>query len=109
MFGRRGPTRQVAMTLRPRASRLALAFSVMVAVGAPVHADVVPVADAAVKERARAHFKAGSALLAVGDYDKAIASYLEAYELLPLPDFLFNLGQAYRLKNTSASRQQAVE
>jgi hypothetical protein len=60
------------------------------------------------KENARIHFKAGSAFLEIGEYEKAIAEYLEAYRLLPAPDFLFNIGQAYRLKGTPGDRQQAA-
>lgn len=50
------------------------------------------------KLQARAHFSAGTTFYEAGSYDKAIAEYDEAYRLLPLPDFLFNIGQAYRLK-----------
>lgn len=48
--------------------------------------------------QARAHFRAGTAFYEAGDYDRAIEEFLAARKLLPLPDFLFNLGQAYRLK-----------
>jgi iron complex outermembrane receptor protein len=50
------------------------------------------------KLQARAHFRAGTAFFEVGSYDRAIEEYHAAYLLLPLPDFLFNLGQASRLK-----------
>ena len=61
------------------------------------------------REQAKIHFKAGSALLHLGEYDRAIAEYLAAYHLLPLPDFLFNIGQAYRLKGPPGDRQQAAK
>jgi tetratricopeptide (TPR) repeat protein len=50
------------------------------------------------REQARAHFKAGAAQFEAEHYEEAIKEYLTAYEILPLPDILFNLGQAYRLK-----------
>jgi tetratricopeptide (TPR) repeat protein len=61
----------------------------------------VAFADNAVDEarqKARAHFRAGTAFYEVGGYDRAIVEYEEAYRLLPLPELLFNLGQAARLK-----------
>ncbi len=59
--------------------------------------------------RAEAHYKAGSAFLAIREYDKAIVDFLEAYRLLPLPDLLFNIGQTYRMKGTPADRQSAAQ
>jgi tetratricopeptide (TPR) repeat protein len=50
------------------------------------------------KLAAKTHFRAGTAFYEGGEYDKAVAEYQEAYRLLPLPVFLFNLGQATRLK-----------
>jgi iron complex outermembrane receptor protein len=50
------------------------------------------------KREARAHFRAGTAFYDAGVYDKAIAEYENAYRLVSLPDMLFNIGQAYRLK-----------
>jgi tetratricopeptide (TPR) repeat protein len=51
-----------------------------------------------VEARARAHFRAGKALFETGDYERAIDELAAAYQLAPLPDILFNLGQAHRLK-----------
>lgn len=48
-------------------------------------------------EAARGHFRSGSAWYSEGKYDKAIAEFEAAWELAPLPDILFNLGQAHRL------------
>jgi tetratricopeptide (TPR) repeat protein len=55
------------------------------------------------KTQARAHFRAGTAFYEAGDYDRAIEQYRQAYELIPSPDLLFNLGQAYRLKGDMKS------
>ena len=55
-----------------------------------------PSPDAVTK--AKSHFKQGKAYQDAGAFDEAIAEYQKAYELAPLPDLLFNIGQAYRLK-----------
>ena len=55
-----------------------------------------PTADA--KKEARAHFKQGRAFHDAGAFDKAIEEYLAAYKVMPLPELLFNVGQAYRQK-----------
>jgi tetratricopeptide (TPR) repeat protein len=47
-------------------------------------------------KRARAHFEAGRALYHAGSYNDAIQQWLAGYEAVPLPNFLLNLGQAYR-------------
>jgi hypothetical protein len=59
------------------------------------------------RKQARAHFRAGTAFFEVGAYDQAIEQYEMAYQLLPAPDLLFNLAQAYRLKgdDTAAMAQ----
>src|SRR5690242_11445388 len=48
--------------------------------------------------KAKAHFKIGQDYIKAGEYDHAITEFTTAYKLAPLPDLLFNLGQAYRLK-----------
>jgi tetratricopeptide (TPR) repeat protein len=48
--------------------------------------------------RARESVTKGLAAQAAGRFDEAITAYNEAYALLPHPELLFNLGQAYRLK-----------
>ena len=54
----------------------------------------------------RAHFKQGAAFYAEGAYDRALAEYQAAYAILPLPDLLFNIGQAQRMRG---SRKEAIE
>jgi tetratricopeptide (TPR) repeat protein len=44
------------------------------------------------------HFKAGQAQLDIAEYDKAIAEFKAALDLDASPEYLFWLGQAYRLK-----------
>jgi len=55
-------------------------------------------------ERRRAasdHVKRGDALKEAGDYEGAARAYEQAYELVPHPVLIFNLGQVYRLKGDS--------
>jgi tetratricopeptide (TPR) repeat protein len=49
---------------------------------------------------ARAHLEAGRAHHKLGRFREALAEYERAYELEPVPDLLFNMGQCHRnLKN----------
>ena len=73
---------------------LAVASCVLGLLAADARGDVP---SANVQQLAKAHFKLGAAHFTAGDYDHAIMEYQEAYTLLPLPDILFNLGQAYRM------------
>jgi tetratricopeptide (TPR) repeat protein len=56
-----------------------------------------------VKRQAKAHFKQGRAYQDAGAFDDAIKEYQTAYQLVPLPELLFNIGQAYRLKGDKQS------
>jgi tetratricopeptide (TPR) repeat protein len=53
---------------------------------------------AAPEREARAHYEQGMTLYDAGDFKKAIEEFRTAYELVPTPGLLFNLGQAYRLE-----------
>jgi tetratricopeptide (TPR) repeat protein len=57
------------------------------------------------KDEARQHFNAGRELQTAGKYDQAIAEYEDAYRLAQLPELLFNMAQAYRLKG---DRKRAI-
>jgi tetratricopeptide (TPR) repeat protein len=46
--------------------------------------------------RARTHFEAGRALYNLGNYNDAVREFAAGYQLVPRPQFLVNLGQAYR-------------
>jgi tetratricopeptide (TPR) repeat protein len=46
--------------------------------------------------RAKNHFEAGRALYYLGNYAEAIREFSAGYELTRKPEFLINLGQAYR-------------
>jgi iron complex outermembrane receptor protein len=62
-------------------------------------------ADEATSESARAqakaHFTVGAAHYAAARYNEAIVEYQAAYDLLPLPDMLFNLAQCYKMKGNA--------
>jgi hypothetical protein len=46
--------------------------------------------------RAKVHFQAGKTHYDLGNYSEAIREFAAGYALAPRPDFLINLGQAYR-------------
>jgi tetratricopeptide (TPR) repeat protein len=46
--------------------------------------------------RARAHFREGQIHFDLARFEEALASFGKAYEALPLPAFLFNIGQCHR-------------
>jgi tetratricopeptide (TPR) repeat protein len=45
---------------------------------------------------ARRHYEAGRDRFAAGDYGEAVREFAAGYEIAPRPEFLLNLGQAYR-------------
>ena len=52
--------------------------------------------DSAVETQARTRFTEGNLAYDVGDFDKALKAFSEAYRLKPLPGFLFNMAQCHR-------------
>lgn len=74
---------------RGRSIRLLSELAVVLALAAssPAFAD---------DDDAKAKFDAAEAAYDVGDFDKARRLYVEAYELKPLPGFLFNIGQCHK-------------
>jgi tetratricopeptide (TPR) repeat protein len=53
-------------------------------------------ATARIFAQARVHFDAGTDHYAAGRYEDAIRSFQAGYSLVPRPNFLVNIGQAYR-------------
>ncbi len=51
------------------------------------------------KAAAKSHFKRGKASFELGRFSEALGHYEKAYEMLPLPGFLFNIGQCQRNLN----------
>ena len=83
------------MTISTRSFRslavLALGACLVAAAAAPARAQ-------AMDPDARAHFDNGIALFAAKDYDKAIDELLEGYFIDAQPDFLYAIGQVYRVR-----------
>ena len=48
------------------------------------------------EQQARTHFRRAETHFAVGRFKAALAEYEQAFELKPLPGFLFNIGQCHR-------------
>ena len=48
------------------------------------------------KAEAKAHYIKAKKAFEKGDHETALAEYQSAYRLMPLPGFLFNIGQCYR-------------
>lgn len=72
---------------RARSIRLLSSAGLLVLLAMPAFAG-----DGAVK----AKFDAAETAYDLGDFDKARNLYAEAYELKPLPGFLFNIGQCHK-------------
>ena len=56
-------------------------------------------AQTADEARAKALFKSGMKTYDVGDFEGALKLYSDAYQLAPLPGFLFNIAQCHRQLN----------
>ncbi len=63
-------------------------------------------ARADVRTEARRHFRQGMALIAEGNVEEGVAELEEAYDILPHPNVLYNIGRAYA---ESGRYAQAVE
>ena len=53
-------------------------------------------------QRAKQLFTQGTTLFNLGEFDKAIEAWQQGYKEKPDPGFLYNIGQAYRLKGDAA-------
>jgi hypothetical protein len=62
---------------------------------------VDPAAEGAPEEAtiklAKSHYEKGNAAYNLGKFDEAIGWFTNAYEAWPVPDFLYNIAQSYRL------------
>jgi len=67
------------------------AIIVMLLLAAPVAS-----AEPSARDVAKRHFTEASEHFRAGEYEAAMTSYSLAYDLLPMPAFLFNLGQCHR-------------
>lgn len=57
--------------------------------------------------QARSLYERGMAHFQLAEYDQAIAKWQEGFRLRPVPEFLYNIGQAYRLSNRPDKAIQA--
>jgi len=48
------------------------------------------------REESKRHFDEGQVQYNLGRFDKALEEFTKAYEIMPLPGFLFNMGQCQR-------------
>jgi tetratricopeptide (TPR) repeat protein len=64
------------------------------------------VAQADVRTEARRYFRQGMALVAEGNVEEGVAALQQAYEILPHPNVLYNIGRAYA---ESGRYAQAIE
>lgn len=48
------------------------------------------------RQAAKQHFQRGEKEYKLGHFEKALQAYSQAYDALPLPGFLFNIGQCHR-------------
>lgn len=77
-------------SLLPVLVAVALALSPLSARAADVEA------DSRMESQARAKFSEGNIAYDLGEFQKALDAYSEAYRVMPLPGFLFNIAQCHR-------------
>jgi tetratricopeptide (TPR) repeat protein len=84
---------------------LVLAVALLSATAQAAPKRPAPAYDQKQQKAARAHFDRAEKAFNLGHFEEALAGYQAAYEVLPLPAFLFNIAQCHRnLRN----REQAV-
>jgi tetratricopeptide (TPR) repeat protein len=67
-------------------------------------------AEVTVLQAARTHSQAGVSLYEIGDFAAALREFNAAYHKLPLPEFLFNIGQCQlRLNQLTQAREAFVK
>ncbi|MBN8229435.1 tetratricopeptide repeat protein [Corallococcus macrosporus] len=85
-----------------RSESRALSLGLVLALGTPFPA-VAQAADAtaatASEDQAREKFSEGNLAYDLGEFDRALKAFSEAYRLKPLPAFLFNIAQCHRQLN----------
>jgi tetratricopeptide (TPR) repeat protein len=80
---------------RGRACWWLIAGAMLLFTAATARADGQP-AGGDPKARAQVHYEAGVCAYNIGEFESAIREWKEGYRILALPDFLFNIAQAYR-------------
>lgn len=85
--------------------------SVVMALGVVVAltAGVARAQEDATAAQARVLYERGMAHFQLAEYDDAIARWQEGFRLKPVPEFLYNIGQAYRLSQRPDKAVQAYK
>nr|QKW93835.1 tetratricopeptide repeat-containing protein [Vitiosangium cumulatum] len=84
-------------SIRSRVERTVLPVWVAVALAlSPLSVRAAEGAGADVEVQARAKFAEGNIAYDLAEFQKALDAYSEAYRLMPLPGFLFNIAQCHR-------------
>jgi hypothetical protein len=84
--------------MRAACHRLSASKWLVLVLGLVLSALVPAAARADDTQRAKELFQQGTTLFDLGEFDKAIESWQQGYKEKPDPGFLYNIGQAYRLK-----------
>lgn len=87
--------------------RLAIAIAVVLATAVAAGAQPEPVRPTSAEKLAKEKAANAKAAFDRGDYAVAVEQYREAYRLMPSPNLLYNLGQAYRLVGSCAEAAEA--
>ncbi|GMU04853.1 hypothetical protein ASNO1_11050 [Corallococcus caeni] len=85
-----------------RSEPRALSLGLVLALGTPFPAAVAAqdaTATAGVEDAARERFSEGNLAYDLGEFDRSLKAFSEAYRLKPLPAFLFNIAQCHRQLN----------
>jgi sugar lactone lactonase YvrE len=91
----------------PRRGLRTLAAGLLVlTAGLTIATSGIAAPESTAKSRARVHYKQGESYQKAGQYAAALKEYSIAYELLPVPELLFNLGQANRLAGNKEAALQ---
>jgi len=81
--------------------------SIVMVLGLVVALASVARAEDDVSTQARTLYERGMAHFQLAEYDDAIAKWQEGFRLKPVPEFLYNIGQAYRLSQRPDKAMQA--
>jgi tetratricopeptide (TPR) repeat protein len=89
--------------------RAAIVVLCLIAASANAQPASEPKLSAPDTSKVEALFEQGTKHYDVGEYDQAIATFKQAYALMPDPSFLFNIGQAYRQQKNCREARAAYK
>jgi len=92
-----GERHRFAPSCAPAIALAALALGAVAQAADATAADANPTAATSSAEQiARDHFRRGQIQYNLAHFDQAAEEYSKAYEAMPLPEFLFNIGQCHK-------------